>query len=97
MSYIEQVKEPARNRYEQCITFARLWVLGNSEPFTSEALKDAFAKLNEELPAEPRVWGAVIRQLQRDGLIAHMGYSTYQNPAGHGRPISIWKVLRNKE
>lgn len=95
---IESTKQPKDNHYMDCLTSAYVYLkyLQKGQTFTSEQLKEqhaAFMSYGFALePAEPRVWGAVIRQLQKDGRIEHSGFDRYKNPAGHGKPVNVWRV-----
>jgi hypothetical protein len=89
---IEAVKLPDQNQYEQCLRFATGFVKSARNTFTSEDMKDAYAARNLPEPKEPRVWGAVIRELNKSGLLIHVGYTVYKKKEGHSRPCSIWRA-----
>jgi len=75
--------------YTFAIEFAKEFIKTQMKPFTSEQVKNKFHERNDE-PQEPRIWGAIFKELKRDNLIVHHGYSKYLNPKGHGRPVSLW-------
>lgn len=86
---IDKVQSGNYEYYLRAYGFSLDFVKIQFRPFSSEDIKEAFYKLNEE-PVEPRVWGAVIRELVKEKLILHNGTGIYKNPKGHGRPINIW-------
>lgn len=94
-SAIEKVAEAKQNYYQKCYHFALNFVKKQSEEFTSETIKNAYAKTKNPEPHEPRVWGAVIRELSRTNIISFVGYQKYISKKGHGRPSSIWKTNNN--
>lgn len=63
------------------------------KPFTSEELKNAFYDLGNAPPNEPRLWGAVIREIRYLGMIQSNGYRKSNNPICHSRPQTIWISL----
>lgn len=86
---IDLVKDGNLSYYLRAYGFAVEFVKIQFKPFSSEDLKEAFYKLNE-LPNEPRVWGAVVRELSKNKLIIHNGWQTYKNPIGHCKPSATW-------
>jgi hypothetical protein len=89
---IELTKNPESNHYLKCYRFA-LDFVKTTKLFSSEDLKEAYLKAKKPQPKEPRVWGAVMRELHNSGLITKGGMSNYKNPVGHCRPINTWKSL----
>jgi hypothetical protein len=88
---IEAVKLPPQNYYRACLSFAEMWLIKRKkQPFTSEDIKEAYSKAGFFIPDEGRVWGAVFNELRKQKAILHFGYTKYQNPAGHSRPINVW-------
>jgi len=87
---IEQVKDGVRKWYNDCLKFALIWITTQST-FTSEDMIQAFNDSHRFRPAEPRVWGGVVRELKRSGLIRHNGYTTYRGEQGHSKPVNVWK------
>lgn len=90
-NYIEKVKEPNKNRFLMCYSYALGWIKYQSK-FSSEDLIADYEKTDAPIPEEKRVWGAVIRELRKDKLIEHYGFGTYKNPVGHKKPVNVWKV-----
>jgi hypothetical protein len=90
-NYIEKVKEPQDNHFDTCFAFAQKWVSNQTDNFTSEDIRAAYAATNNPQPRENRVWGAVFRRLSNNGVIVHQGFVKYRDKAGHGRPSSEWK------
>lgn len=87
---IKQVKENNRKYYEKVILFAQTWVKTQFKGFTSEHLKEAYYSHGNLKPIEPRVFGAVFRELSKDGLIFKNGFELSKNPKCHSRPQQIW-------
>jgi len=84
---IDQVEKSNKAFYIEALRFAESWIK-SVNMFTSE---DMIADFNEQA-REPRVWGAVMRQLSRENLITHYNWTTYKGVQGHGKPVRIWKV-----
>lgn len=86
---IETVKENNYGYYELGFNFAVKWVAEKMHPFTSEDLsKDMYLVLG--YPEEPRVLGAIIQKLSKEGRIKAQGWTTYKAIQGHGKPARIW-------
>lgn len=97
LEVLENVKHNNKQYFLKAYSFSKEWLKTNLNPFSSEDLKEAFYNVKDhkgnllnELPREPRVWGAVIAELKKDGLINFVKYQKYRNPAGHSRPSSVW-------
>ena len=86
---IDFVRDGNLSYYLRAYGFSLEFAKIQFKPFSSEDLKDAFYKLNEE-PDEPRIWGSVFRELSRNKLIIHNGWQTYKNPKGHCKPSAVW-------
>ena len=89
---IDMVMEPAGNFYRLCFKFAKNWIKEQNQ-FTSEDLIAAYTQFRMPRPSEPRVWGAVMVELKKAGLIRHAGFARYQKPEGHGKPVNVWRVI----
>lgn len=88
---LEDVKYGTRNWYNDCLEFALNWLkTTRMTQFTSEDIIKAYREDNRPEPAELRVWGAVMQQCMRLHLIKSIGYVKYENPAGHGKPATLW-------
>jgi hypothetical protein len=92
---LHNVVRPSANYYDEILQYAnnliRHWWI---HIFTSEELaKHWFRDKPDKIPAEPRVYGAVIKQLQKEGKIRHVGYTKATNKQAHCRPISVWEVV----
>ena len=90
MNYIELVTVPPQNYYEECLTFGRQWVLNRKEDFTCEDIIDSYNATSDKLPAEGRVWGAVMKKLIKEHSLTFVRYDKYRNPTGHKKPIAVW-------
>jgi hypothetical protein len=88
-NYIEAVRAAKQNQYLMCYSYSVSWIKDQIK-FTSEDLIAAYEKNGANIPEEKRVWGAVIRELQKNNFIKHAGFSTYKKPCGHSKPINVW-------
>jgi hypothetical protein len=79
------------NYYDNILYFSKGWIKEHGY-FTTEILRSAYESQTTLIPAEPRVYGAVVKDLQKEKMIQHSGYTTAQNKQAHNRPISLWKV-----
>lgn len=86
---IEAVKLPAGNLYEECLAWAHRWVVAlmPGEKFTSGDVASNYPGR----PAEPRVWGAVLRQLHKDRICFPTGtYDRHPSRSRHCAPALVW-------
>lgn len=92
---LHNVVRPSENYYEDILQYMRKsWnAWRNHGKLTSEEIALLFETSCEKTPAEPRVYGAVIKQLQKEGKIRHVGYTKATNKQAHCRPISVWEVV----
>ena len=91
---LHNVVRPSENYYDEILAWARNLCKGSRTKFTNEFLAKYWAlRMPDKTPAEPRVYGAVIKQLQKDGKIRHVGYTKATNKQAHCRPISVWEVV----
>ena len=92
---LQNVVRPSDNYYDDILDYARRSIRGGSiKKFTSEEMAEHWCLYQaEKIPSEPRVYGAVIKQLQREGKICHVGYTKATNKQAHCRPISVWEVV----
>jgi hypothetical protein len=88
---LEQVVIPIDNYYDNILYFSKGWIKEHGY-FTTEILRSAYESQTTLIPAEPRVYGAVVKDLQKEKMIQHSGYTTAQNKQAHNRPISLWRV-----
>jgi hypothetical protein len=100
---LQRVVRPSQNYYDEILLCARHWIK-TKKTFTAEGLASYWnfiqhALLHQnnnkisKIPAEPRVYGAVIKALQSEGKIRHVGYTKATNKQAHCRPISVWEVV----
>ena len=87
---IKKVSEGKNNYYLECYAYAVKFIKKHSS-FTSEDIIDSYVKKGANLPKEPRVWGAVMRELSKNSLIVHNRIVLYKKPCGHSKPIREWK------
>jgi hypothetical protein len=88
---LHSVTLPPSNYYDNILYFSKGWIKEQGQ-FTTEILRSAYESQTTLIPAEPRVYGAVVKDLQKEKMIQHSGYTTAQNKQAHNRPISLWKV-----
>lgn len=81
-----------KNHFQKCFEFAKDFIK-SCPTFTSEDIIDKYNENSSHIPNEPRVWGAVIRELQRMQLIIKAGVGVYKKPQGHGKPVNVWRSL----
>jgi len=89
---LERVKRPERNLYLACLTAAYDWLdtLPDGYTFTAGSLA-RLAALDCLDPAEPRVWGAVMRELRKQRRIVPTNRITTEGRS-HGGVARIWEV-----
>ena len=93
---LQNVVRHSENYYDEILAWAqkdlKWW-----RPYgtiTSEFVAKMWCAVKEDkTPVEPRVYGAVIKQLQKEGKIRHVGYTKATNKQAHCRPISVWEVV----
>ena len=92
---LHNVVRPSENYYEEILHFCRqmMFMFKVLKRFTSEDVSWHFENHYGKKPAEPRVYGAVIKQLQKEGKIRHASYTKATNKQAHCRPISVWEVV----
>lgn len=90
---IESVKQGNISYYQKALSFALEWCKIQMKPFTSEELKNAFYALGNNPPAEARIFGAVIVEVRKAGIIFPNGYKKSENPICHSRPKTLWISL----
>ena len=94
---IQKVEDNNREYYEKAFSFAEDWIKTRMKAFTSEDLKKDFYSKGNAPPAEPRVFGAVIRKLAKEGKIKRQGFEKSKNPTCHSRPQTVWISLEFSE
>lgn len=87
---IEIVKQGNLSYYHKALSFALEWCKIQMKPFTSEELKNAFYALGNDPPDECRIWGAVIVEVRKSGIIKANGFIISKNPICHSRPQQLW-------
>jgi len=87
---LEAVERNNQNYYNDCLLFAYEWVKNQFKAFTSEDLKEAYYAKGNDPPHEPRIYGAIINRLSKDGLIFKQQWVYSKNPTCHGRPMRSW-------
>lgn len=87
---IESVTIGNKHDYNAIFTFAEVWVRTQFKWFSSNELKEAYFASGGLVPNEPRVFGAVFRDLSKGKLIFPFGYTVAKNVIAHGRPLRTW-------
>lgn len=87
---IKSTTEATRNWYADCLRFAKRWIKGKGK-FSSEDLVQSFNKRHDFRPAEPRVWGSVIRTLKTDGSIRWVSFGKSRSETSNTYVKNIWK------
>src|SRR5690606_23472988 len=77
--------------YERVMSFAKKWIIGKSQEFTSEDMKTAFLESNPPVKQQ-NVYGSVWNVLARQKAIIPVGASVATLPKAHGRLIRTWRV-----
>lgn len=94
---IESVTFGNKHDYNAIFNFAEVWVRTQFKWFSSDDLKEAYFLSGGRVPNEPRVFGAVFRDLSKAKLIFHFGYTTSKHKVAHGRPLRSWISLEFKQ
>jgi hypothetical protein len=94
---IESVMYGNKHDYHSIFTFAEVWVRKQFKWFSADDLKEAYFENGGRVPDEPRVIGAVFRDLSKSKLIFPIGYTTSKNKVAHGRPLRTWISLQFKQ
>ena len=94
---LETVERNNQNYYNDCYLFAVGWVKTVFKAFTSEDLKEAYYALGNDPPLEPRIYGAIMNKLSKDGLIFKQDWVYSKNPVCHGRSMRSWISLEFRQ
>ena len=91
---IERVKQPRNNHYAECYNFSKVWIR-STQLFVSDDLIQAYKKSGLPQPQEYRVFGSVLSDLSKYGLIENVGYvkCNYSEAKNHNRPVTQWRSL----
>lgn len=87
---VQGVMNNNKAHHDHIFLFAIDWVKTQFKSFTSEHLKEAYYQKGNPIPAEPRVFGSVFRELSKDGMIFKHGFELSKNPKCHSRPQQCW-------
>lgn len=94
---IDRVAYANKQDYHKIFSFAEVWIRSQFKQFSSDDLKEAYFESGGEVPNEPRVFGAIFRDLSKAKLIFPLGYTTSKNKLAHGRPLRTWISLQFKQ
>lgn len=92
---LQNVVRPSENYYDEILAMCKEYFVGLRllKHFTSEDVAFHFENYYGKKPEEPRVYGAVIREIAKLGKIRKIGYQNATNKQAHCRPISVWEVV----
>lgn len=90
---LQKVVQPERNLHESISAFALKYVSNRPTnfDFTSEEILDKFRAYYGQSPAEPRVMGAIMREMIKSKLIYQSGYTKSKKPGSHQRQIATYR------
>jgi hypothetical protein len=85
------------NHYESCLSFAEgiITMMQVGETFQSAEIINEYNLImpKDQVPKEPRVWGAVMQSIIKSGKIRFHSYVRYCNKIGHNRPANLWEKI----
>jgi len=90
---LQSVTLPPSNHFDKIVTWCKWWVKGeHGKTFTTEFLRAVYEATSDGIPVEPRVYGAVVKQMLNEGLIEAVGWGLSKNKQAHKRPIRVWRI-----
>jgi hypothetical protein len=90
---LQSVTLPPSNHFDKIVTWCKWWVKGaHGQTFTTEFLRAVYEASAHGVPAEPRVYGAVVKELLKLDLIEAVGWEESKNKQAHKRPIRVWRI-----
>jgi hypothetical protein len=90
---IDMVKDGESNNFDFCFEYAKEFIRGR-QMVTSEDVIIQYKSEKLPEPKEPRVWGAVFRELKKLGFIEKAGFGHARIPSSHCKPINVWRVVK---
>ena len=95
---LSRVTMPDRNRYMEALEACYDWLDSQRDgvQFTAGQLAECVSARLYAAPAEPRVWGAVIRELHRRKRIRHTGRISNEGRSHRGI-AAVWEVFYGRE
>ena len=92
---IEQTTCPKENYYQECLDWAREFLLQQKEYyFNSDQLRTYHMIWCKNIPREPRVWGAVIKALVKENIIIFATTQMIKPTSANHRRQTIWRTLK---
>lgn len=91
---IQNVTYPQANYFQEVLSWAITYIQTKPKGwmFYSDQLRDAYRQHDDiHTPAEPRVWGAVIRHLRQTHTITLHTTKIIKPTYAHHRMTNIWK------
>ena len=76
---IDRVTYANKQDYHKIFSFAQDWIRNQFRQFSCDDLKDAYFGSGGDIPSEPRVFGAIFRDLSKEKLIFPLGYTISKN------------------
>jgi hypothetical protein len=90
---LHSVTIPPSNHFDKIVAWCKWWIKGaQGQRFTTEQLRAVYELGAHGVPAEPRVYGAVVKMLVNENLIEPAGYTESKNKQAHKRPIRVWII-----
>jgi len=92
---IEQTTYSKENYYNECLNWSREYLLSKREHyFNSDQLRQQYtSECEETIPREPRVFGAVIRQLVKEKIIIFATTQMIKPIFANHRRQTIWRTV----
>ena len=94
---IEQTTLSKENYYNECLNWSRDYLLSKREHyyyFHSDTLRQLYrTQCEETIPLEPRVWGAVIKQLVKENIIIFATTQMIKPIFANHRRQTIWRTV----
>jgi hypothetical protein len=89
---IEQTTLSKQNYYQECLQWAITYISNKKSGylFNSDNLRILYSRENDKLPSEGRVWGPIIRSLQKEGLIQYHDTTMIQPKNANKRLQNFW-------
>jgi hypothetical protein len=92
---IEQTTLSKENYYNECLNWSRDYLLSKREHyFNSDQLRQQYRlECEDTIPREPRVFGAVIRQLVKENIIIFATTQMIKPIFANHRRQTIWRTV----
>ena len=91
---IEAVAIPLDNHYATCYGFSLDYIGRHGQRFTTEQMRHVYLIKGLPEPAEPRVWGAVMNRLLKEGRIKQVSWTKSVQSISHMRDLKVWERVK---